>query len=138
VVAAGVDANITLDNLSIVHPVCAFAIADSSTGDVTVTLVGNNTLQSDGNNCAGLQKNGSGEDVGTLPIVGEGSLTATGGQDGAGIGVRTTAATSQSAAHRHSVAVIEPRASAAATSGDGVNITITAATSWPPVEAGRG
>lgn len=87
-VAPDIDANITLDNVSIelsAANTCAFAIADDSTGDVSITLVGSNLLQS-GENRAGLQKKGTGEGVGTLTIVGEGSLTATGGENSAGIG----------------------------------------------------
>lgn len=87
-VTPDIDANITLDNVSIglsAANTCAFAIADDSTGDVSITLVGSNLLQS-GENRAGLQKKGTGEGVGTLTIVGEGSLTATGGENSAGIG----------------------------------------------------
>ncbi len=89
-VADGVNANITLDNVRIElnsNPwdKAAFKIADNSTGDVTVTLVGENTLKSS-TNCAGLQKYGASENVGTLTITGTGSLTATGGDYGAGIG----------------------------------------------------
>lgn len=85
VVAENVAADITIDNVSIVHTTesaCAFYVNDTYTGDVSITLVGNNQLQS-GANCAGLQKTG---DVRTLLISGTGSLTATGGSDGAGIG----------------------------------------------------
>lgn len=60
VVAKDKSANITLKNVNI-EPgnagVCAFKIEDDSTGDVTVTLEGDNTLKS-GCYCAGLQKNG--------------------------------------------------------------------------------
>lgn len=92
VVAKDIDANITLDGVDIQFPnkidikdKCAFKIADDSTGDVTVTLNGVNTLIS-GYDYAGLQKNGIGEDIGKLTIKGTGSLTANGGGHGAGIG----------------------------------------------------
>lgn len=89
VIAAGVNANITLNGVSIdvsdTNNACAFKIEDDSTGNVNLTLTGSNTLIS-GEFCAGLQKNGVGDGVGTLAIGGTGSLTATGGQGGAGIG----------------------------------------------------
>lgn len=85
-VASGVSANITLSGVNIdvsaKENTAAFKIADDSTGDVTITLDGDNALKS-GRKCAGLQKNG---DAGSLTITGEGSLTAIGGEDGAGIG----------------------------------------------------
>jgi len=85
-VNAGVTANITLSGVNIdvsaTSDAAAFQIADDSTGNVTVTLEGTNTLKS-GANCAGLQKNGS---TGTLTITGTGSLTAQGGDQAAGIG----------------------------------------------------
>ncbi len=85
VVAAEVAADITLDNVSIVNTtagVCSFEIVSSSTADVSITLAGTNLLQS-GANCAGLEKNG---DDRTLFISGDGSLTAIGGENSAGIG----------------------------------------------------
>ena len=91
-VADGVSANITLAgvdiNVSSLSDTAAFKIADNSIGNVTVNLVGANTLIS-GNNCAGLQKNGNGDGIGKLTIkstVGTGTLTAKGGDNGAGIG----------------------------------------------------
>ena len=51
----------------------AFVIEDDSRGDVTITLDGDNTLIS-GSGCAGLQKNGEGENIGTLTINGTGTL----------------------------------------------------------------
>ena len=87
-VADGIDADITLAGVNInTSSGAAFAIADNSTGDVTVTLADGsvNTLVS-GNNYAGLQKNGADENVGTLTICGTGSLSAQGGTDSAGIG----------------------------------------------------
>ena len=82
-VASLVGANITLDGVNIdvssIANTAAFKIADNSTGNVTITLANGleNTLKS-GTGCAGLQKNGSGEDIG--------KLTAIGGVSGAGIG----------------------------------------------------
>ncbi|MCI7767622.1 MAG: hypothetical protein MSJ26_06545, partial [Oscillospiraceae bacterium] len=93
-VASGVSANITLDGVDIdvssKSNTAAFKIADNSTGNVTITLAdgSENTLKS-GRNCAGLQKNGSGEGIGKLTIKSEsgtGKLTATGDEYGAGIG----------------------------------------------------
>ena len=87
-VADGISANITLDNVNIdvsgTGRASAFKIADDSTGNVTITLEdgSENTLKS-GNECAGLQKNGT---SGSLEIKGTGKLTATGGPSGAGIG----------------------------------------------------
>ena len=84
-VASGISANITLSGVSInvsTTSYCAFKIADNSTGNVTVTLIGDNVLKS-GTLCAGLQKNGT---SGSLTINGSGSLTAEGGMYGAGIG----------------------------------------------------
>jgi hypothetical protein len=78
-------ANITLNGVNIdvrrTDYKCAFQI-ESGSGDVTVTLKGNNVLKS-GCYSAGLQK---GTDNKTLTIKGSGTLTATGGQYGAGIG----------------------------------------------------
>ncbi len=85
---SGVNANITLNNVSIdvsgIEGAAAFKIVDNSAGNVTVTLEGTNVLKS-GANCAGLQKNGE-TGVGTLTITGTGSLNAVGGGNGAGIG----------------------------------------------------
>lgn len=85
-VASGVNANITLDNVNIdvsdMKLTAAFKIARDSTGNVTVTLSGENTLKS-GEEYAGLQKDGN---YGTLTIEGTGSLTAVGGYNAAGIG----------------------------------------------------
>lgn len=88
-VAADVYANITLDNVNIdvsdTVNACAFLIGAGSTGDVTITLEGKNILKS-GFDRAGIEKGGSGDDIGTLTIEGEGSLEANGGSNGAGIG----------------------------------------------------
>lgn len=66
---------------------CAFKIKDDSKANVTVELAEGttNTLKS-GYFCAGLQKNGTVDDIGTLTITGTGTLEATGGTWGAGIG----------------------------------------------------
>lgn len=86
VIAKDVCADITLNGVNIdvssTSDACAFKIADDSAGDVKITLVGTNILKS-GENCAGLQKNGTN---GSLTIGGTGSLTATGGEYGSGIG----------------------------------------------------
>ncbi len=87
-VNSGVNANITLSNVSIdvsgTEGAAAFKIADDSAGNVIVTLEGTNVLKS-GADCAGLQKNGE-TGVGILIITGSGSLNAVGGGNGAGIG----------------------------------------------------
>ncbi len=77
-VAAGVDADITLCGATIEHLI----IADDSTGDVTLRLADDTVNTLTGN----LIKNGDGQDVGTLTICGNGSLTASGGWNTAGIG----------------------------------------------------
>ncbi|HPL26856.1 MAG TPA: fibronectin type III domain-containing protein [Anaerolineae bacterium] len=79
VVANGVTANITLNGVAIQLPAgCAFNIAGAA---VNLTLTGNNTLQS-GAHSAGLSC-----PIGAaLTISGSGSLTASGGEYGAGIG----------------------------------------------------
>ena len=82
------NANITLNGVNIdvsgTSDTSAFKIEDDSTGSVAVTLAEGsvNTLKS-GENCAGLQKNGT---TGSLEIKGTGALTAIGGNGGAGIG----------------------------------------------------
>ncbi len=94
-VAKDISANITLAGVNIdistQYREAAFMIADNSTGNVTITLADGttNTLKS-GTDCAGLQKNGSADGIGTLTIqggtAGTGVLNATGGENGAGIG----------------------------------------------------
>ena len=95
-VEAGANVIITLDGVYIdgsgeTSDFCAFKIADDSTGNVTITLAdgSENTLISN-QRCAGLQKNGSGSNIGTLTIKGgeegTGKLIATSGKYGAGIG----------------------------------------------------
>ncbi len=90
-VAQDVEADITLNGVNIdvssKDDTGAFAITANSTGDVTVTLAdGSVNVLKSGSNCAGLQKNGTGEDIGMLTICGTGSLSAQGGTGGAGIG----------------------------------------------------
>ena len=91
-VAKDVSANITLNGVkidvsSVTNGAAAFSIENDSTGDVTVTLVGENELIS-GSYHAGLQKNGNN---GTLTIKGDGSLYAEStGAYGAGIGAGGT------------------------------------------------
>lgn len=81
-VKADVDATITLSGVNIEFDendwrACAFKIEDNSTGDVTVILAeGTQNRLVSGPNAAGLQKNGAGENVGTLTITGNGSLYA--------------------------------------------------------------
>lgn len=87
--------NITLDGVDIdvsrKSDTGAFVIEYNNTGDVTITLADGsvNKLQS-GQLCAGLQKNEWDGVVGKLTIQGgekgTGSLTAIGGNYGAGIG----------------------------------------------------
>lgn len=85
VISSGVNANIRLDNVSIKSGQPAIHIADNSVGNVTIELIGHNELISNGN--PAVCKNGDADNVGKLTICGEGSLIAqnTAG-DGAGIG----------------------------------------------------
>lgn len=71
-------ANVYLKDL---HITVSSGAAVSVSGDVDLYIEGSSVLQS-GENCAGIQK----EDDGQLTIDGSGSLEATGGQSGAGIG----------------------------------------------------
>ena len=92
VVDYGVNANVTLAGVNIdvssKSSTAAFMIEENGSyntlGDVTVTIAeGSVNVLKSGISCAGLQKNGSG---GTLTIDGTGRLSATGGDNGAGIG----------------------------------------------------
>lgn len=89
-VEAGVNANITLDNVSVTTDSASgkspFKIADNSTGNIVITLKGENKLTSNAVDHAALQKNGKGEGIGRLTIKGTGSLTAVGGGEAAAIG----------------------------------------------------
>gem|GEM_PF-754235 len=60
-------------------------IPENSTGNVNIILKGENGLKA-GDYYAAIQKNGDAENIGTLTISGDGSLTATGGYNAAGIG----------------------------------------------------
>lgn len=92
VIVKDVNANITLAGVNIeangYNP--ALEIAGDqyggSKGNVTISLEeGTQNILKGGKDAAGLQKNGDGE-VGTLTIQGNGSLEATGNENGAGIG----------------------------------------------------
>lgn len=87
-IAKDVNANITLDNVSVTTETGAapLEIAENSSGNVTITLKGENKLTSNAVSYAALQKNGDGEGIGTLTILGNGSLIAIGGGEAAGIG----------------------------------------------------
>ncbi len=87
-IAKDVNANITLDNVSVITGTGAapLEIAENSSGNVTITLKGENKLTSNAVSYAALQKNGDGDGVGTLTISGSGSLIAIGGGEAAGIG----------------------------------------------------
>ena len=81
----GVTANIILENVKIKSSDYAFKIEKNSGGDVSITLVGDNSLI--GNNAPGIWKDGDGDNVGRLTISGSGSLHAENQSgDGAGIG----------------------------------------------------
>ena len=75
---SGTAANVYLKDL---HITVSSGAAVSVSGDVDLYIEGSSVLQS-GENCAGIQK----EDDGQLTIDGSGSLEATGGESGAGIG----------------------------------------------------
>ncbi len=75
---SGTAAKVYLKDL---HITVSSGAAVSVSGDVDLYIEGSSVLQS-GENCAGIQK----EDDGQLTIDGSGSLEATGGQSGAGIG----------------------------------------------------
>lgn len=76
-------ANVTLDGVNISAD--GAAITTSGDGNVTIELNGNNTVQS-GDGHAGIEKNNSGNLTITDDIETDGSLEATGGINGAGIG----------------------------------------------------
>lgn len=76
--SSGTAANVYLKDL---HITVSSGAAVSVSGDVDLYIEGSSVLQS-GKNCAGIQK----EDDGQLTIDGSGSLEATGGESGAGIG----------------------------------------------------
>lgn len=70
-IAKDVNANITLDNVSVTTGTGAapLEIAENSSGNVTITLKGENKLTSNAVSYAALQKNGDGDGVGTLTIL---------------------------------------------------------------------
>ena len=76
--SSGTAAKVYLNDL---HITVSSGAAVSVSGDVDLYIEGSSVLQS-GENCAGIQK----EDDGQLTIDGSGSLEATGGESGAGIG----------------------------------------------------
>lgn len=76
--SSGTAAKVYLNDL---HITVSSGAAVSVSGDVDLYIEGSSVLQS-GKNCAGIQK----EDDGQLTIDGSGSLEATGGESGAGIG----------------------------------------------------
>ena len=79
-------ANVTLENVNIdVSSKSEAAITTQGQGDVTLNLSGNNSVQS-GEYHAGVHKGNAGNLTVTTPEGGNGSLNATGGKGGAGIG----------------------------------------------------
>lgn len=79
-------ANVTLENVNIdVSSNSEAAITTQGQGDVTLNLSGNNSVQS-GTYHAGVHKENAGNLTVTTPEGGTGSLKATGGDGGAGIG----------------------------------------------------
>lgn len=86
VVKKDFSANLTFSDLYIRSYVSSpFTIEDNSTGNVNLTLLGDNTFYSV-NFHPGLRKNGDASNVGTLTIGGTGSLYVKGGFRCAGIG----------------------------------------------------
>ena len=88
-IEANASVTLTLDGVYIdttkAYGEAPLLISDDSTGNVDLILKGENVLIA-ANNYAGIQKNGDAENIGTLTISGDGSLTAKGGLHGAGIG----------------------------------------------------
>ena len=83
---AGAKANVTLENVNIdVSSNSEAAITTQGQGNVTLNLSGNNSVQS-GTYHAGVHKENAGNLTVTTPEGGTGSLKATGGDGGAGIG----------------------------------------------------
>lgn len=79
-------ANVTLENVNIdVSSKSEAAITTQGQGNVTLNLSGNNSVQS-GTYHAGVHKENAGNLTVTTPEGGTGSLKATGGDGGAGIG----------------------------------------------------
>ena len=87
---ANATAKVTLDNVNIdVSSKSEAAITTQGQGDVTLNLSGNNSVQS-GEYHAGIHKENTGNLTVTTPEGGTGSLNATGGKGGAGIGGGST------------------------------------------------
>ena len=83
-------AKVTLENVNIdVSSNSEAAITTQGQGDVTLNLSGNNSVQS-GEYHAGIHKENTGNLTVTTPEGGTGSLNATGGKGGAGIGGGST------------------------------------------------
>ncbi len=83
---ANATANVTLENVNIdVSSNQEAAITTQGQGNVTLNLSGNNSVQS-GDYHAGVHKENTGNLTVTTPEGGTGSLKATGGDGGAGIG----------------------------------------------------
>ena len=81
-----ITAKVTLENVNInVSSNSEAAITTQGQGDVTLNLSGNNSVQS-GTYHAGIHKENTGNLTVTAPEGGTGSLKATGGDGGAGIG----------------------------------------------------
>ena len=76
---------LTLDGTYIDTTDSPILIPENSTGNVNIILKGENVLIA-ADYCAGIQKNGDAENIGTLTISGDGALIAQGGKQGAGIG----------------------------------------------------
>jgi len=74
-----------IDTTQVRYGASPFFISENSTGNVDIILKGENILKASANYAA-IQKNGDAENIGTLTISGDGSLTAMGGKYGAGIG----------------------------------------------------
>lgn len=90
-VRSGIAANLTLAGVTIdtsMNPdTCALNVGDGSAANVTITLAdGTDNRLASGLHCAGLQKKGDADDIGTLTITGNGTLYAQGGDEAAGIG----------------------------------------------------
>ena len=133
------DLIITLDNVAINtaskgEP--AFKIADGSAANVTIKLAtGSENYLRSGAHCAGLQKNdGDSTSTGWLVIEGPGSLTATGGSRGAGIGGACTESDSDGTGSTSNIeirsGIITAKggyyaAGIGSSRGDGKNIKIT-------------
>ena len=84
-IEADASVSLTLDGTYIDTTGSPILISENSTGNVNIILKGENGLKA-GRYYAAIQKDGDAENIGTLTISGDGSLTVTGGSCGAGIG----------------------------------------------------